>query len=284
MRIHQRGGKEVDPLSELIHSYLESKAACGFFDCNRWHVISGRDLLHPYHGIETHLQDMAAHSIQAAVITNAQSIQYQPEFGNEALLALIAPHDCLYGSIVWSPEIADNRANIRHYLERMIRGKTVVVRMFPRTLRHSMKRWQVGEVLEIMEALRLPLMLWHMETCWDAVHEICERYPNLPVIVEGNDQKLLYHNRSFIPLLKQHPNLYIETHNVVQHEIIDYLINEANIDRLIFGTYFPYNDPDSSMMMVTHADIPEASKRKLAGGHLRGLIQQIDGMRKFPPA
>mgnify|MGYP001472200600 CR=1 FL=1 len=265
----------VSQLETIIRSYRERKAACGFFDCNRWHVVSDRELLAPYDGIDTHLKDMADRSIEAAVLANMQCLQYQPEFGNEALLALIAPHDRLYGSIVWSPEIADSRTDIRRYLERMIQGKAVAVRMFPRTLRHSMKQWQVGDVLDVMAALRLPLMVWHMETNWDTVHEICERYPNLPVIVEGNDQKLLYHNRSFIPLLKRHRNLYIETHSAVQHEIIEFLVHEAQVDRLLFGTYFPYQDPDSAMMMVTDADIPDEAKRNIAGEHLRRLIRNI---------
>lgn len=262
-------------LEEMIHTYRSGKTKCRFFDCNRWIVHSEQHMLHPMVGIQPHIQEMAKQLIEEAVVANAQCIEYNPSFGNEQLISLIEPYDHLYGSIVWSPELAYTASDIGNYLSRMVNHKTVSVRMFPKKLNYSLKKWQVGDVLETMERLRLPLMLWHMETSWDTINEICEQYKHLPVIVEGNDQKLLYHNRYFITLLKRHENLYIETHNLIQHEIMEHLVNKEKVDRLLFGTYAPYNDANSSMMMITDADICERSRKNIAGDHMRRLIQEL---------
>lgn len=264
-----------EQLIDIIHSYREAKEKYRFFDMNTWSLSTDRELLKPIAGMDELIRELGAHHILEAIVTNVQSIEYNPIIGNENLLAQIKNHGHLYGSIVWTPEIVEVKTGIVKYLERMIASKIAAVRMFPKKLNHSMKRWQIGDVLHVMESMRLPLILWHSETNWDTVQSICEEYPQLPVIVEGNDQKLLYHNRFFIPLLGQHENLYIETHNLIQHGGIEHIVNERGIDRLIFGTYFPYNDPNAAMMMLTHADIPEKTKYKIAGDHLRGLIHQI---------
>ncbi|MBB6669359.1 hypothetical protein H7C19_01525 [Cohnella nanjingensis] len=190
-------------------------------------------------------------------------------------MGLIRDRPSLYGAICWSPELGRSITETGDYLERMIANRIVAVRLFPKKLNFSLKKWQVGDLLSVMESRGLPLLLWHTETNWDTIQSICEEYPGLTVIVEGNDQKLLYHNRAFVPLLERHANLYIETHSLIQHEGLEYIVNERGADRLLFGTYYPSNDPNSSMMMVTDAFIPEETKLAIAGGHLRRLIANI---------
>jgi predicted TIM-barrel fold metal-dependent hydrolase len=262
-------------LADLIQTYKDNKAKYRFFEINGWNVTSDTGQLVPVVGMEALMQELEGHHIREALITNEYCLAYNAGVGNEQLLTLIAGYESVHGAIVWAPELAIGRSEIETYLERMIENKVGAVRMFPIKLNFSLKKWQVGHILAAMEVKRLPLIIWHKETSWDAVQDICSSYPQLPVIVEGNDQKLLYHNRFFIPLLEACPNLYIETHNLIQHGVFEYIVNERGIDRLLFGSYFPYNDPNSAMMMITDADIPEQTKFDIAGGHMRRLIKQI---------
>lgn len=262
-------------LAGWVQAYQDDKAKYRFFEMNGWNVTSGDGQLLPVVGIESIMRELASHHIQDALITNEYCLSYNAGVGNEQLLTLLEGQKSAYGAIVWAPELAIGRTQIEGYLERMMAGKAASVRMFPKKLNYSLKKWQVGDVLLTMESRRIPLILWHMETNWDTVHDICASYPRLPVIIEGNDQKLLYHNRFFIPLLESCPNLYIETHGLVQHGSFEYIVNERGIDRLVFGSYFPYNDPNSAMMMITDAEIPEQTKFDIAGGHMRRLIEQI---------
>lgn len=262
-------------LAELVQAYKMNKAKYRFFETNGWNVASETGQLVPVVGMEALVRELAGHHIQETLITNEYCLAYNAGVGNEQLLTLIERYASVHGAIVWAPELANGRSETESYLERMVAGKAAAVRMFPKKLNYSLKKWQVGDVLAAMESRHLPLILWHMETNWDTVQDICASYPQLPVIVEGNDQKLLYHNRFFVRLLETCPNLYIETHNLIQHGIIEYIVNECGIDRLLYGSYFPYNDPDSAMMMITDADISEQSKFDIAGGHMRRLIGNI---------
>jgi predicted TIM-barrel fold metal-dependent hydrolase len=165
--------------------------------------------------------------------------------------------------------------SVQKYLDRAIENGAAIVRMFPRTFRHSMKTWQVGDMLNSMQERRIPLMLWHTQVDWDAVQEICDDYNRLPIIIEGNDQKLLYHNRAYLPLMQHYDNLYMETHSLIQFGEIEHLVNEFGIHRLLFGSYMPYNTPDASMMTITHAGIDEETKHLIAHGNIERLIEAI---------
>jgi len=173
------------------------------------------------------------------------------------------------------PDIALARGSPEAYIDAKIDERFVIARMFPKTLKHSMKPWQVGDMLTHLEARRLPLMLWHNEVSWDLVEGLCQGYPELPIIVEGNDVKLLYHNRNYLALLKHCPNLYLETHNLVLYAEIDHLAGQIAPDRLLFGTYFPYNTPHPALFSILRARVPEAVKDQLAAGNLERLLAQI---------
>lgn len=262
-------------LEQQIDHYRMKKQAFRFLDANCWLDPTGADQLQPVTDLQETLRQLGNHHIHGALITNATSLAYHADTGNSQLPAILADHPSLYGAIVWVPELATTAADTALYLERMAMQRAIAVRMFPKRLRYSLNKWQAGDALAAMEERGMPLVLWHMETSWDAIHEICMAYPRLPVIVEGNDQKLLYHNRFYIKLLEACPNLYLETHNLIQHGELEYIVNQCGIDRLVFGSYFPYNDPNSAMMMIARADIPEASKRLIAGDHMRAIIGNV---------
>jgi predicted TIM-barrel fold metal-dependent hydrolase len=156
----------------------------------------------------------------------------------------------------------------------MVSNKTVIVRVFPKTNKHSMNSAVMGEILSILSDRRIPLMIWHNEISWDTLDAICKQYPNLPVILEGNDVKLLYHNRQYIPLYKKHKNLYLETHNVILFNELDFF---ANIDaqRLIYGSYYLYNTPDSAMSQIIMGEFTDEQKQLVAHGNLERLISSI---------
>lgn len=266
-----------DCIDELVESYKKSKAGFRFFDANCWIGSTQVDCFKTAESISEIVNELARFKIDEAVVSNMKCLEYNPLEGNIELIEKIGSCPNLYGSMVLVPEAGFSGRDIRNYIDRMMERKIVIARMFPRMLYHSMNKWQIGEILSYMEYKRLPLMLWHTEVGWDTVQSICDEYRNLPVIIEGNDKKLLYHNRFFIPLLQKLENLYIETHNLIQYMGIDCLANTEGIHRMLFGSYFPFNDPNASMMMVTHACVSEKLKNEIAGGNLRMLI---DNLRK----
>ena len=263
-------------LTSMVGAYQKDKEKYDFFDINCWWDVSNNRTFHRIESFKQFKNEIGAHYIKKAVITNAECLKYDPFSGNESTASLIKDSKNLFGCMVLAPDMLYNGQDIKKYIDNKISQKFVAVRMFPKRLNHSMKKWLIGEILEYLEYKRLPLILWHNETGWDFVEGLCQEYKNLPVVIEGNDVKLLYHNRNYVTLLKKCPNFYLETHNLIIYSEIDCLAGNISDERLIFGTYFPYNAPDASMMPITAASTGETSKYKIAGQNLQRLIDNIN--------
>ena len=264
-----------DPIATDVEDYQQGLDSRRFFDLNMWCDLSPHNAFYLPETFDQIVRDLWRCGIDRAVVTSAACVEYDPLDGNEGTADLIRERPDLFGAMVLVPDISFDGGSARAYIDEKTEQRFVIARLFPKRLHHSMKKWQIGEILAHLEQRRLPLMVWHNEVSWDLVQSICQDYPELPVIVEGNDVKLLYHNRSYLALLKSCPNLYMETHNLVLHSEIDYLAGQVAPDRLLFGTYFPYNTPHASLLPIIRARLPESVKDKVAAGNLERLLGQI---------
>ena len=264
-----------DAIGTLVEAYQQALRSRRFFDLNLWCNLSPQNAFYLPESFEQIVRDLRRCGIDRAVVSNAACIEYDPRHGNESTARLIRDQPHLFGAMVLVPDIWFDGRSAKEYIDAKIEQRFVVARLFPKRLHHSMRKWQIGEILAYLEQRRLPLMVWHNEVSWDLVESICRDYPALPVIVEGNDVKLLYHNRSYLALLKHCPNLYMETHNLVLYSEMDYLAGQVAPDRLLFGTYFPYNTPHAALLPILGARVPEKVKDKLAAGNLERLVSEI---------
>jgi predicted TIM-barrel fold metal-dependent hydrolase len=130
-------------------------------------------------------------------------------------------------------------------------------------------------LLQALADRRLPLSIWHTEVPWEEIRNLCQAYPELPVILEGTPLKILYYNRLLYPLLAQCPNLRLEIHNLVNYLGIEDITRRFGARRLVFGSFMPVCDPNAAMMQVTHARIGEEDKVKIARGNLMELLAGV---------
>jgi predicted TIM-barrel fold metal-dependent hydrolase len=262
-------------IAELVQDMGKGKKNYDFFDINCWIPYNKNDSFSKFDNMEEYLSALYSFGVKCAVISNERGFSCNPFIGNEEILALANEYKNIYVGAVLAPEIGFVQKNMRGYIDKLVEQKVVLVRMFPKKLNYSLKKWQVGDILEYLEYKRFPLMIWHTETDWDTINEVCAEYPELPVIIEGNDKKLIYYNRAYIALMTKHKNLYIETHNFVQYLGYEYVVGELGINRLIYGSYFPYNSPNSSMLPIMTANINHSEKCNISGGNLLDLVRNI---------
>ena len=264
-----------DIIVDMIEKYREENEKYNFFDLNCWWDCSMRKVFHQPKSFNQLKSELKSHGIKKAVITNAECIKYEHLSGNENTAMMIKDDEDFYGCMVMVPEMQFKGKYLKGYIDKKIEQKFVAARMFPKILHHSMKKWMIGDILEYLEYKRLPLIVWHNEVSRDYIEGLCQEYKNLPVIIEGNDVKLLYHSRNYITLMNRFDNLYIETHRLIIHGEIDYILDTISDEKLIFGTYFPYDTPNAYMMPITEAFAEESSKYKVAGQNLQRLIDDI---------
>ncbi|MCL2517707.1 MAG: amidohydrolase family protein [Oscillospiraceae bacterium] len=221
-----------------------------YFDCNIW-------------------LDADNYKSANGIYSTALSYTKSPEAANEFLLRQYEKSPERYYAYTAAPVMRWFDVDL------LVRSHAACIRLFPKRLNFSLAGSETEPLLKELESRRLPVMVWHTETTWSEISAVCERYPMLPVIIDGNDKKLLYHNRVFIPLMLKNLNLYLETFNLIQYLFYETLVNKYSIDRFVFGTNYPQNSPLAPLNMLLSADIPEEAREKILNGNIKTLISNI---------
>jgi len=147
------------------------------------------------------------------------------------------------------------------------------VRLFPRSHNFPLAAWMVGGLCDWLVERRLPLFVWHEETDWPALHALASAFPALPIVVETQARKILYHSRPLFGLLRACPGVRVETSNLVGADFLAYAARSFGARRLLFGSFLPVNDPLAAMGMLLDAELPEEEVRRIAGGNLLELVE-----------
>ena len=151
------------------------------------------------------------------------------------------------------------------------------VRIFPRSHNFPLELWSIGSLCEWLASRRMPLFIWHVELDWPALHRLAGEFRGLPVVVETQPQKILYHTRPLFGLMRDCPNVHVELSNFAGAGFIEYAVREFGAERLVFGSFLPVSDPLVPIGMVLDADITEEQKRLIAGDNLRRLVGEVRG-------
>jgi hypothetical protein len=263
-------------VERLVKEYRGRKKALKFFDSNLWvatPVQPGGFCLH--WGLDALLGYMDRYAIEEGIVAHNAAVKEDTYKANAELLSQIEGSKRLWGGLVLNTELPRGYSNWGDYLDWALSKKTRLVRIFPKSHKFSLERWCSGAMLDAVSERRIPLVIWHVETAWEHVHKLCETYPEMPIIIEGWPEKLLYHLRYFYPLMEQCKNFYIGTHNVTMYLGIEDMVARFGAQQLIFGSCMPFVDPNNSQMMVTHARIDENAKQRIAHGNLKDLLERI---------
>jgi len=138
-----------------------------------------------------------------------------------------------------------------------------------------------------------PVYHYDSPQCRRAIDEIRNR--NMPVVLEEEFEntvrfieKIANGVTVIIPhmgmlnggygVIKRHglwarPNVYADTALASVSEITDY-INEYSIDRIIFGSDFPFGDPRQELLKIMHLQISREQKEIICGLNIQRLLAE----------
>lgn len=264
----------ANDIAQKVNDFYQAKSELDFFDLNLWWDPVHNQGFKKFADFGDLYDSLTQYPIRKAVLTHAECNKYDPKTGNAALARLIAGRDNLYGAMVLTADHLISGEDVKKYIDSLVDARLVIARLFPKLHNHPMKKNALGDVFQHLNDRRIPLVLWHAQTTWDTIESLCTDYPDLPVIVEGNDVKLLYHNRFYVPLFKKLSNFYLETHNVILFKELDVLAG-IHPDKLIFGSYYQYNNPDTAMASIVFGNMDKPVKQLIAHGNLDRLIQAV---------
>jgi len=75
--------------------------------------------------------------------------------------------------------------------------------------------------------------------------------------------------------MEKFPNFYLEIYNLVNYLGLDDMVKKFGSEKLIFGTYFPFSDPNTSIMLLTNGNFTTKDKKNIAYKNLEKLISNI---------
>ncbi len=252
-----------------------------FFDANcmvgKWSAYSERFPL----GRQALIREMDKYKIEKALVYSAQSREYHPVVGNEALMEGIEGDNRLYPSWSALPHFSDEMPSPEEFIGLMKEKKVRSVRLFPDDSVHrfSLEEWSMGRLFDRLEEARVPVFLDFTNLSFngddfsaDSIYSICHHHPNLPVIILQPGYRTC---RTLFPLLDRFNNLYVEISRFLVHRGVEYICKNFGPERLIFGTKLPHQSPGLAVTMVVYANISQEEKRMIAGGNLERLLKEV---------
>ncbi len=243
------------------------------FDTTIWWDPNYVDGFVQYTDWDKQMEDYKALGITGGIVTASESAFFDAYNGNELLADLLQRQEGFYGCMVVVPEMAYNEDKGEAYLRDMMEKGFVAARMFPKTYIHSMENYVIGPILDTMEKLGLPLILWHTEADWDIMARICEEHPGLSVIADCHDRKFLYHARDYVGLMRKYKNFYMTTHNLVLFDEFETIDKFCGSDHLLYGSDFPYKTPHFSLYSIQDAQIANEDRQKIISGNAKRIFK-----------
>jgi predicted TIM-barrel fold metal-dependent hydrolase len=233
------------------------------------------------HTIEDLLAEMDHFGVSEALVLDCLSRENHPADGNQRVAELTKDHPRLHPAWAALPTGApDEQPPPDEFIEAMRRNGVGAVFLFPRQYVFPLSGWAMDPLLEPLAEARVPVFVnynevgpngtsWD-ETDWDAVVDLCKRWPQLPVVV--NEHRIRRANRLIYRALDTCDNLRIELSGYWLHRGIEFISRNWGAHRLIFGSNWPHLGHAPTLTTLTCAEIDDADRQRIAGGNLRELL------------
>lgn len=138
---------------------------------------------------------------------------------------------------------------------------------------------------QFMEKYRIPLLLHAGENRIDRIkNDILKDTPNLIIIMAhlGADFPISNGYRPVkeqivmtLKKLKYFSNLYWDITAIIDHTIINEAINILGIDKLIFGSDFPYETPSQALERLNTLNLTNEDKKKILYKNIKKIIGNV---------
>ncbi len=201
--------------------------------------------------------------------------QYEQDatVGNRRLIEGIRGYeDRLIPSWVILPDITDNQYAPEIFFGEMKKCGVKTLRAFPEQDRFLLREVVMGQQLQLMSDLKIPLYLSPMNG-FEPVYDVLAEFPELTVILCNigwwPSARLVY------PLLRRYKNFYFETGDFSMLHGIEEVCKKFGSERLLYGSNFPTNSMAGSMYTLLKADISEEDRENIAHRNMERLLSEV---------
>ena len=259
-------GDYIKKLAERVYSL-------GFFDAEAWLGRTDDFPLMQEGDIDIFRVLLIRHSMKGCLIShwlhkNSFDNCYTVKESNEKVVRNIEKLENSYGIITALPLFPKEDWLIDH-------PKVKAVRIYPDAFSFRLADWCTGSLCDMLVEKKMPLFIFHTEVDFNDLYLTAKKFPQLKIVLESQVRKLIYHARQVLPLMKECPNISLEISNWTGPGFIEYTARSIGSERMVFGSFMPANDPLASMGAVALTELPEADKKKIAGGNILEMIAEV---------
>jgi hypothetical protein len=245
-----------------------------FFDCNASVGRTGYPHLLDIPDAAGLGREMEIAGIEEALVYHTVARDGHPAIGNSLLLEEIAGRTNLFPVWVLLPHHTGEMAHPDELIGQLREKNVKAVRLYPSRVQHgfTLAEWCAGELLDCLDAARLPLLLDTEIISWEEVFALLTKYSRLPIVMANCSYR---HNRFLYPLWGRFDNLFVEISRFLGAGTIEDVVRRFGPGRLLFGTNMPQYTGTAGVARLTYADISWEDKEAIASGNLKRLLEEL---------
>jgi len=245
-----------------------------FLDCNAWLGISPVRQVAPVLTTSEFVETMRREGVDGALVWHVAQYYDGPTPGNEMLAEEIAPHPELTGSWAILPDADWEMPSPDELFRRMRNARIRALRAFPARHGFFLDGLYCGKTLGAIVENRVPLFLsMRRGTDYASVYSLLREFPRLRVVL--CDHSEYSPDRHLLTLMRNFPNLYLDTTCFGLHGHIERFAREFGPERLLFGSGFPEIPFKTTIYEMERLDLPEDARAAIAGGNLERLLSEV---------
>jgi len=219
------------------------------------------------------IEEMDRVGIEKASVWHRSQYEQDATVGNKKLIDGIKGYeDRLVPSWTILPDITDDQYAPDILFEEMRKNGVKTLRAFPEQDRYFLCKVTMGEQLQWIQDMKIPLYLSPMFG-FEPIYKVMEEFPDLTVIMANigwwPSARLVY------PLLNRYKNFYFETGDFSMLHGIEQVCAKFGSERLLYGSNFPTNAMAGSIYTLMKAGISEEARENIAFRNMERLLSEV---------
>lgn len=240
-------------------------------------MIGKQKIPHAFYAPESAGQikgDLQRAGITKALAYHVHAKEYHPYDGNLTLMNDILNDDFYLPVWVLLPGHTPEFPSVDELGALFRKHRVVGARCFPSPAQHfySMKMWCMGEMLDMLEAMKLPLFIDAGQIGWDDLQVLLASYTGLNVVLTNvpyNSARLFY------PLLKKYDTLYLELSMIKVFLGVRQWVADFSSNRFLYGSGMPVYSPEACKYMIETAGLAPEDLENIAFRNITRILEGI---------
>jgi predicted TIM-barrel fold metal-dependent hydrolase len=152
--------------------------------------------------------------------------------------------------------------------DRLLDERPAAVRLFPQQDGYPLDRFFCGELLEVLAALRLPVLLEYDGGMCAGLPALTTDFPQLPVVLLRPPIRQVH---ILMPLLAKIETVLVDCGALTDNGLIEEIVRRHGSRHLLFGSGMPHFLPAGSLGLALYARLTAEDRANILAGNWQRL-------------